>query len=286
MRYGLFYGCAVPSRLPFIEKATAFVLGKLGIEAAPIVDATCCMDPIVLKSLSVDAWLASSARNIALAQEQGFDAVLTLCNGCFCSLNETAGMLEEDKTLLAKVDGALRGIGRSYRGGMTVKHLTQVLEGIDPSDLAKRLVRPLAGAKVAAFHGCHLVRPAKYAKVDDPVRPTILDRLVDRLGGVPVEYSERNECCGMGFTGTAPESAAERMGPILRAMESAGASFVVTPCPSCFLQIEGAQRTAGLAFPLPVLHVAEMYARAFGMDGKEMGLGYHRVRFAEEGVTV
>ena len=169
---------------------------------------------------------------------------------------------------------------------MKVKHLTQVLEEVAPEDLAKRLVRPLAGAKVATFHGGHLVRPAKYAKVDDPVRPKILDRLVDRLGGVPVEYSERNECCGMGFTGTAPEAAAERMGPILRGMEAAGATVVVTPCPSCFLQIEGSERSAGLARPLPVLHVAEMYARAFGMDEKEMGLRYHRIRFAEQGVTV
>jgi len=286
MRYGLFLGCAIPSRLPFIEKATAFVLGKLGIEAAPIADATCCMDPIVLKSLSVDAWLASSARNIALAREQGFDGVMTLCNGCFCSLNETAGMLAEDRTLLAKVEGALEGIGRSWGGGVPVKHLTQVLAEIPPGDLAKVLARPLAGARVATFHGCHLVRPARYAKVDDPVRPKILDRLVDRLGGVPVEYSERNECCGMGFTGTAPEAAAGRMGPVLRSMEAAGASVVVTPCPSCFLQIEGSQRAAGLSRPLPVLHVAEMYARAMGMEEGEMGLRYHRVRFAEEGLMV
>jgi heterodisulfide reductase subunit B len=204
----------------------------------------------------------------------------------FASSALTAGMLEEDRALLAKVDASLKTIGRSYRGGMVVKHITQVLEEVAPEDLAKHLVKPLGGAKVATFHGCHLVRPAKYAKVDDPVRPKILDRLVDRLGGVPVEYSERNECCGMGFTGTAPEAAAERMGPILRAMEAAGASVVVTPCPSCFLQIEGAQRVAGLTRPLPVLHVAEMYARAFGMEEKEMGLRYHRIKFAEEGVMV
>ena len=93
MKYGIFWGCAIPSRLPFIEKATGFVLGKLGVEAATIADATCCMDPIVMKSLSADAWLATAARNLAVAKEQGFDAVLTLCNGCFCSLNETAVML-------------------------------------------------------------------------------------------------------------------------------------------------------------------------------------------------
>ena len=286
MRYGVFLGCAVPSRLPFVEKATGFVLSRLGIESGPLADATCCMDPIVMKSLSVDAWLATAARNLALAKEQGFDALLTLCNGCFCSLNETARMLEEDRELLARVNAALKGIGRTYPGGVAVRHLVQVLDGVPPEELAKQVRRPLAGEKVACFHGCHLVRPAKYAQVDDPVRPVILDRLVDRLGGEPVEWSERSECCGMGFGASGGDASMERMAPLLRRMEQAGAKWIVTPCPSCFLQIEGAQKLAGLARPLPVLHVAEMFARAMGMEGKESGLRFHRVPFAAEGAMV
>lgn len=286
MRYGIFWGCAIPSRLPFVEKATGFVLGKLGLDAAPLADATCCMDPIVLKSLSVNAWLAAAARNLALAKEQKFDAVLTLCNGCFCTLNETAGILDEDPDLRTMVNGSLKSVGRAYPGGMKVLHLTQVLDGIPEADLARLVVRPLAGEKVACFHGCHLVRPARYAKVDDPVRPKVLDRLVDRLGGTPVEYSERNECCGMGFAGSSPEAGAERLGGILRKMGGSGAAWAVTPCPSCFLQLEGGQKAAGLPRPLPILHVAEMFARAFGMEEREMGLGHHRVPFAKEGVAV
>jgi heterodisulfide reductase subunit B2 len=286
MRYGLFFGCAIPSRLPFIEKASLFVLGKLGIGAAPIEDATCCVDPIVLKSLSVDAWLAASARNLALAGEQGFDGVLTFCNGCFCSLNESAALLGEDAALRERVAATLATIGREFRGGVAVRHLAQVLDAVPEEDLARLVVRPLEGARVASFHGCHLVRPSGHAGVDDPLRPRILDRLVDRLGGRPVEYAERNECCGMGFGGTSPEAAAGRLAPVLRGMEASGAAFAVTPCPSCFLQLEGSQRQAGLRAPVPVLHVAEMFARAMGMEESEMGLRYHRVPFAGAGVPV
>jgi heterodisulfide reductase subunit B len=286
MRYGLFLGCAIPSRLPFVEKATAFVLRKLGIEAAPIADATCCMDPIVLKSLSSGAWLAASTRNLALAKEQGFDAVLTLCNGCFCSLHEASSMLEADAELRARVNGSLEAIGRTYPGGVAVRHLTQVLDALPPGEVGRLLRRPLDGRRVAAFHGCHLVRPSKWAKVDDPVRPRILDRLVDRLGGTPVEYSERNECCGIGFTSGGDAAGPGRLAPLLRGMADRGAEWIVTPCPSCFLQIEGAQRLAGLDAPLPVLHVSEMFARAFGMPDDELGLKHHRVPFPKEGVMV
>jgi heterodisulfide reductase subunit B len=286
MRYGIFWGCAIPSRLPFIEKATLSVLKSLGIEAAGLEDATCCMDPIVLKSLSTGAWLAAAARNLAVAQEQKFDAVLTLCNGCFCTLNETACMLDEDEDLLASVNGSLKAVGHSYRGGLKVRHLVQLLDEVPAEDLARLVTRPLAGRKVATFHGCHLVRPAKYARVDDPVRPRILDRLVDRLGGAPVEYSERNECCGMGFTGAGDGAGADRMTPILKRIEASGAEVVVTPCPSCFMQIEGAEKAAGLARPIPVLHVAEMFARAFGAADADLGLRFHRVPFAREGVAV
>jgi heterodisulfide reductase subunit B len=287
MKYGIFWGCAVPSRLPFIEKATGTVLSALGIDAAPIADATCCMDPIVLKSLSTGAWLGAAARNLALAKAQGFDAVLTLCNGCFCSLNETADFLEEDPELRERVNRSLGTIGRTYPGGMKVRHLTQLLDEVPAEAIARLAVKPLGGRKVATFHGCHLVRPSKHARIDDPVRPRILDRLVDRLGGEPVEYSERNECCGMGFAGSGEWAGADRLSPILRKMEESGAEWIVTPCPSCFLQLEGAQRAAALPRPLPVLHVAEMFARAFGADDAALGMRYHRVQFAaREGVSV
>ncbi len=286
MRYGIFYGCAIPSRLPFIEKAAGFVLERLGIEAAPLAGAACCMDPIIMKSLSSNAWLAGATRNLALAKSQGFDALLTLCNGCFCTLNETAVLLEEDPELRARVNGSLKAIGRDYPGGIKVRHLAQVLLEVPAEEVARRVVKPLEGMKVATFHGCHLVRPAKFAGVDDPVRPTILDRLVERIGGTPVEYSERNECCGMGFAGSSDTAGLDRLGPILRKVADSGARWIVTPCPSCFLQLEGGQRTAGLVRPIPVLHVAEMFARAFGMADEDLGLRFHRVPFAKEGVMV
>jgi len=75
MKYGLFLGCAVPTRLPFVEAATHYVLERLEIEATALQDMACCMDPIVLKSLSHDAWLTVAARNLSVVADQGCDAI-------------------------------------------------------------------------------------------------------------------------------------------------------------------------------------------------------------------
>jgi heterodisulfide reductase subunit B len=265
-----------------VEAATRYTLKKLGVDAAPLQEMACCMDPVVLKSLSHDAWLTVAARNLGVAAEQGCDAILTLCNGCFCSLNEAAHMLDEDHVLRAKVNETLASIDRSYEGGMKVTHLAKLLEDMPEETIAKNVARPLEGRKVAAFHGCHLVRPAKYAEVDDPVRPRLIDRMVERLGGESVDYWGRNECCGIGFLPTGDKVGAERLEPILEAMERAGAEWIVTPCPTCFQQLETAQRMAkGLTRPLPVLHIAELFAIALGQTEEKLGLKHHRVKMTE-----
>ncbi|MHC4547627.1 MAG: CoB--CoM heterodisulfide reductase iron-sulfur subunit B family protein [Planctomycetota bacterium] len=284
MRYGLYFGCAIPTRLPSVERATPYVLERLGLESAPLEDMACCMDPIVLKSMSVDVWIAVAARNLAVAAQQGVDAVLTLCNGCFCSLNEAARLLDEDPALLQRVNDYLDKVGRSYDGGMKVVHLAQVLDALPEDQITAAVVNGLEGRKIATFHGCHLVRPSRYAQVDDAVRPQLLDRLVARLGGEAVAYADHNPCCGMGFVPSGEKVGAESLAPVLEAVVASGASWIVTPCPSCFLQLETAQRLAKVARPLPVLHVAELFALALGLGGEEIGLKFHRVPFPKTAV--
>lgn len=285
MRYGLFLGCAVPTRLPFVEAATLHVLERLEIEATTLQDMACCMDPIVLKSLSHDAWLSVAARNLSVVADQGCDAILTLCNGCFCSLNEAAGMLE-DGPERERINETLKRIDRSYAGGMRVRHLAQLLEEIPDEKLVAAVERPLAGRRIATFHGCHLVRPSEHARAGDPVRPRLLDRIVERLGGECVDYTGTNECCGMGFAAAGPHAGAEALNSILERMAAADTGWIVTPCPSCFTQLESGQRQNKELRPMPVLHVAELCALAFGTDEDALGLKHHRVPFREKTAKV
>jgi heterodisulfide reductase subunit B len=71
------------------------------------------------------------------------------------------------------------------------------------------------------------------------------------------------------------------LGDLMAAISEAGATHVVTPCPTCYVQMDMGQkqvmdRIAG-GSPLPVLFVTEMLALAFGHEPEELGLGYHKV---------
>ena len=64
-RYFLFRGCLIPTRLPFLERSSLFVLDKLGVDHGQMPGATCCVEPIGLRSLAEDTWLVVTARMLA-----------------------------------------------------------------------------------------------------------------------------------------------------------------------------------------------------------------------------
>jgi heterodisulfide reductase subunit B len=101
-----------------------------------------------------------------------------------------------------------------------------------------------------------------------------------------VDYTGTNECCGMGFAAAGPNAGAEALRSILERMAEAGTSWIVTPCPSCFTQLESGQRQNKDLRPMPVLHVAELCALAFGRDEETLGLKHHRVPFQEKPAKV
>ncbi len=79
-QYALFLGCQIPARVQGYERSARTVLDKLGLTVMDIPEFTCCGYP--LRNLNRIAFLASAARNLALAESQGRD-VLTLCMCCF-----------------------------------------------------------------------------------------------------------------------------------------------------------------------------------------------------------
>jgi len=84
-KFLLFLGCVIPYRLPSYEVSARKVLGKLGVELVEMPDFNCCgfpMDPI-----DHELALTLAARNLSLAEQEGLN-ILTLCNGCFGTLNK------------------------------------------------------------------------------------------------------------------------------------------------------------------------------------------------------
>jgi len=283
VRYSFFRGCFIPVRFPHIEKVAEMTLPRLGVELVPVEGFTCCPEPIGVTVNHPLAALAVSARNLALAEEQGHD-IITLCNGCAYTLKQANEALKADGELRERVNSVLEEDGHRYRGTVEVHHFAPVLVdrvGLDRVEAA--VERPLTGLKVASHTGCHILSPPDIMGFDDPRDPVKLDRMMEALGATPLDYAYKTQCCGWTLSNYGDRGDASRLlGDKLNAMRGAGADSVNVICPQCLAQLDTGQmlaaRSLKLGFRLPALFYLQYLALAMGYSLEEAGCDRHRVR--------
>lgn len=273
-KYAFFLGCIAPLRYPGVEKSTRDVCTKLGIELVDLKDASCCPAPGVIRAFSKETWIAAAARNLALAEKEGLD-ILTICNGCYGSLFDAAHELHEDPELLARVNKILAEIGMEYKGTTKVRHFAEVIyRDIGLEKVKEAVTKPL-DYQVATFYGCHFLKPSKIKSLDDPENPRMLDDLVEAVGAKSMPRRQKLMCCGAGgglrsaFGETAMKFTKENLDNI----KESGAQYIIDVCPFCHLQFDQGQKELG--YSIPVLHLAQLYGVAMGMDAKDLGLSAH-----------
>jgi heterodisulfide reductase subunit B len=279
--YALFLGCTIPARQPNYELSARKALAKLGVTLVDLPNLTCCCPPPV-QSIDLETSLAVSAYNISVAEEANLD-MLTLCSGCFESLAMANAMLKADDKLKHKINGILSQAGRQFQGSIEVKHLVQVLKdtiGLDR--LKQRVIKPLTNLKVAAFYGCHALRPSKLLKLDDPESPSILENLIETLGAKSVKYRNKLKCCGGLLRGSSDELALDLAREKVLNATKAGADCISTLCPFCFVALDiGQIQMKGKfkeTYDMPVLHYSELLALALGVDPKDIAPDIHRIK--------
>lgn len=275
--FGLFLGCVAPNRYPGIESATRQVMNILGVPIKELEGASCCPAPGVTRSFNQITWLAMGARNIAIAESLGVD-IITICNGCFGSLAEVDHKLKEDEKAREEVNKVLAKIGMSYKGTSKVRHFAEFLyRDIGLEKIADKVVRPI-DLKVAVHYGCHFIKPSKIKHLDDPETPHILDDLVEVTGAKSVDYVDKNLCCGSGGGVRArnPDLALKMTLTKLKEIKKTEAQAIVDICPFCHLQYDRGQVDVKAkyneVYTYPVIHLAQLYGVAFGLDLKKLGL--------------
>lgn len=265
----VFAGCLIPARLPFLEASSRFALGRLEVDHAPFPGATCCVEPIGLRTLARDTWLASAARLLAVAEEDGRD-VLTLCNGCYMSLQEARHHLA-DAARRDEVNGVLEVVGRRYRGEAEVHHLAGFVHRLGEERVRAAVVSP-QDILLAAHPGCHMVRPSGVLGVDRSFRPEVLLDLASWTGARAVRPDDWPKCCGGGVASVEEKLSSAMLADAVGSLAATGARAILTPCPFCFAQFDLRQKE------LPVLHLSELLALAMGASPQAIGLHYHRNR--------
>ena len=186
---------------------------------------------------------------------------MTLCSACHNVLKQTNYMMRTDAASAAKVNAYLKP-ETPYAGEATVLHFLEVLrDRVGFEELAKKVVKPLTGRKIAAYYGCLLLRPGKVMAMDDPENPRILEDFIRAIGAEPVIYGLRNECCGGYVTLEDRPLAAKKSTAVLDSAVAKGADTVVTACPLCLYNL----KKNGAHEELPVVYFTELLAEALGV---------------------
>ncbi|MEW5728753.1 MAG: CoB--CoM heterodisulfide reductase iron-sulfur subunit B family protein [Pseudomonadota bacterium] len=287
-------GCSSQASAVHLDSSLRSVMSKLGVELKEIEDWNCCGASVGHIEGGHMGMFALNGRNLAAAQAQGGENLVTPCAACYLNTHYHNEKIREDAQIKADVNECLAEIGKSYDGGLHVRHACEVIVNDIGVDKVKETVtKPLTGLKVAGWVGCQTVRPfaktergGMYDTYDDP---KFLDDFITACGATAVEFKGKTKCCGGSVSVMSPDKTLHLMKDILDEAKAAGAEVITTPCPLCQTNLEMYQpeinKKFGTDFNIPVVFYSQLMAVAFGLDAqKDAGLHQHLIP-AEQVVT-
>jgi heterodisulfide reductase subunit B len=256
------------------------VADLLGIKLVELDDWNCCG---ATEFFSQDELVATAviARNLALVDPQ-MDQLVAPCAACYLNLKKTDRLMSVDAAMNAKISQCLAAGGLSYRAGrVKVRHLLDVIHtDIGERALRDKVVRPLAGLRVAPYYGCQVVRPLN--GFDNTEYPVKLDELFGWLGAEVVDYPVKAHCCGGHQTQISEPQAFELIRRLLASAVEYQADVILCMCPMCQLNLDAYQGRVngffGTDLKVPIVYFTQLMGIAFGIDPKKLGFGKELVR--------
>jgi heterodisulfide reductase subunit B2 len=272
MKYAYYPGCSSESTASDMHISTLAVARALGIELCEIEGWSCCGSSPAHQTdhqLSV----ALPAVNLLKAKTSGMDMVVT-CASCFNRMKTTNHQVSGDENVRREVKEA---VGQNYDGSVKVRHFIEVLlEDVGISKIKSALKARLNGLKVAAYYGCLLVRPHEITGFDDAENPQSMEKLIEAIGGEPVEWPHKVECCGAGLSLTQPEVALGLCGDILGMAQASGAQCIAVTCPLCQSNLDLRQKEiesrCGKEFNMPVAYMTQLLGLCLGLKPEQLGM--------------
>jgi len=265
MKYAYFPGCKIAHHLPDYGISVEAVCAHLGLELVKP-EFTCCGYPV--RHESRDASVYSALRNLALAASLGLD-LMTPCKCCFGNFQQARHQVDHDEKLMYRMKNMLKEDGLDFPATTRVRHLLQVLDDNLPS-VAGAVRRPLRNLKIACHYGCHALRPENITHFDDPLAPTIFERLIAVTGATALPWDLRLECCGYPLRGRDDAIADLLVAKKLAGAEASGANVLATACTYCQLQF-GAENTKRPG-TIPAVPYPQILGLALGLDPDDLGI--------------
>jgi heterodisulfide reductase subunit B len=271
--YSYYPGCSVKGTAKQYEESLLAVFEALDLKLLELPDWNCCGATMYM-SVDENMSFAVSARNLAIAEEMGFDLVAP-CSACYLVLLKTMKYIKQYPEIREKVDKALTAADLVYRGTVRVRHPLEVLlHDVGFEKIQNRVRIPLRSFKIAPYYGCQIVRP--YQEFDHPCFPETMDQIFEYLGAEAVDYPVKTRCCGGSLTGTIEEVGLRINYILLSEAQRRGANCIVTVCPLCQFNLEAYQRKILKKYndikEIPILYFTQILGLAFGIPAKKLGI--------------
>ncbi|MBI4700624.1 MAG: heterodisulfide reductase, subunit B [Deltaproteobacteria bacterium] len=262
-------GCTLKTKARALEVAGLGSLDALGVRVVELERWNCCgaVFPLAQDDL---LHLLAPVRDLIRAKDAGAGTLTTLCSQCYNTLARANRLVREDGEKRRTLN-AFMTEETDYHGEVEVVHFLDLLRReIGWERLRARVPRPLVGLKLAAFHGCALLRPAEVAIGGQGGGPAVLRELCAALGDGVVSYAAETECCGS-YQGVAnPPAVLGQSARVLGSARSAGADALVVSCPLCDYNLGRGAAGAGAA-PIPVYYFTQLLALALGLGPESCG---------------
>lgn len=268
--YAYYPGCTLHSTAKEYDISARLVCEKLGIKLQELEDWTCC-GASSAHTTSELLSIALPARDLHAAEKMGLP-IVAACALCFSRLKHATHELMDRE----KLDLINNILGSEFHNTTEVFHLLKVLyEKRDSITLG----RSLSSLKIACYYGCLLVRPREIVDLDDVEDPQIMERLMEKLGAVTVDWGFKTECCGASLPITKPEMVLKLSHRILSQAKQAGADCVAVACPMCHNNLDAYQKDMKKVysdvFELPVLYFTQLAGLALGFSPKQLHIDKH-----------
>lgn len=280
----LFKAC-LEKYFPGVRWGIYDLLEELDLKLSVCESQSCCSGTFFQRNLITRAQFAAiNERNLNELNQQA-DIVLFSCNGCYNSLLRGRDFLKNSdvKKKTEEILDRLRenSSGINYPGKYEILEnpTLRLVHDLDllyliRNEVLNTLKFDLKELKVAIHYGCHYLIKSAEAAEEYLRDKTKLEELVSLFGGIPVDYQEREACCGWGASQLVlhPKEALKITYKKLKSAENVEADFMLMPCPTCLYTLskpdyrEKINKYFGEKLDIPTIHINELIAILRGCE--------------------
>ncbi|MFX1392854.1 MAG: heterodisulfide reductase-related iron-sulfur binding cluster [Promethearchaeota archaeon] len=281
----LFKAC-LEKYFPGVRFGIQDLLEEMGLDVITCQNQSCCSGTFFQRNLITRAqFTAINERNLNEINHQA-DILLVSCNGCYNSLLRGRDFLK-DPNVRKKTQDILDGVkkkmgGEKYRGQYDILEnpKLRIIHDLDflyliRKDIVNLLKYHLKGIKIAVHYGCHYLNLDRDKDMNTYLKDkTKLEELIKLFGGVPIDYQERESCCGWGASQIVlhPDEALKVTYKKLKSAENVNACFILMPCPTCLYTLSKPEFRDKMCkmfddeLEIPTIHLNELIAILRGCE--------------------